>query len=82
MKLYQELRNYLDNQKFTFTYSNNYLNVLNYTKIIILEDDRIDLLCDTKIIKIKGKDLKLNSLLNNEIMIHGQIFSIELNNYE
>jgi sporulation protein YqfC len=82
MKLYQELRNYLDNQKFTFTYSNNYLNVLNYTKIIILEDDRIDLLCDNKIIKIKGKDLKLNRLLNNEIMIHGQIFSIELNNYE
>ena len=32
--------------------------------------------------KIKGKDLKLNRLLNNEIMIHGQIFSIELNNYE
>lgn len=81
MKLYQELRNYIDNQKFKLTYSDNYLNIINYNKIIILEHDRIDVSVFNKIIKIKGKDLKLMRLLNQEILITGLINNIELMEY-
>ena len=81
MKLYQELRNYIDNQKFKLTYSDNYLNIINYNKIIILEHDRIDISVFNKIIKIKGKNLKLMRLLNQEILITGLINCIELMEY-
>lgn len=81
MKLYQELRNYIDSQNFKLTYTNNYLNIINYIKIIILEETRIDVLVKEKIIKIKGQDLKLLRLLNQEILITGFIKNIELMEY-
>lgn len=81
MKLYQELRNYIDNQKFKLTYSNDYLNIINYVKIIVLENNLIEVLVPNKLIKIKGKDLKLLRLLNQEILVKGLILNVELVEY-
>lgn len=81
MKLYQELRNYIDNQKFKLTYSNDYLNIINYIKIIVLENNLIEVLVPNKLIKIKGKDLKLLRLLNQEILVKGLILNVELVEY-
>lgn len=81
MKLYQELRNYIDNQEFKLIISNNYLNIINYLKIIILESERIDILVPNKIIKIKGQNLKLMRLLNQEILIEGFIKDVEFMEY-
>ncbi len=81
MKLYQELRNYIDNQKFKLTYSNDYLNIINYIKIIVLENNLIEVLVPNRLVKIKGKDLKLLRLLNQEILVKGLILNVELVEY-
>lgn len=76
--MYQELRNYLNNNSFKLTLTNNYLNIENYLKIIILEDNRIDILLNNNVLKIKGEDLKLKRIMNKELMITGLILELKL----
>ena len=78
MSMYQELRNYISDNGFKLIYSNKYLNVINYIKIIILEDDKIDILIPNKILKIKGNNLKLNRIMNSELLITGMISELKL----
>ena len=59
-------------------YKNNYVNIINYQKIIVLEDDKLILTSDKQNITIKGHNLKLLKLLNNEVLIKGEINNIEL----
>ncbi len=78
MSMYQELRNYINNSDFKIVYTKKYLNIINYIKIIILEDEKIDVLVPNNILKIKGKNLKLKRLLNNELLIIGEINELKL----
>ena len=80
--MYQELRNYLSDRSFKLILTTKYLNILNYSKIIILEDEKIELLIPNKILKIKGKNLKLKRIMNSEILIEGDILELKLVEYE
>ncbi len=81
MKLYEEIRNYINDANFKLIYANNRLNIVNYHKIIILEEMRIDIICDNKLIKIKGNNLRLLRILEQELLITGHISNIELVDY-
>ena len=74
----KELINYIKDDKFKIVYVNNALNVNNYDKILEIKDDMITLEKENKIILIRGSNLKLNKLLDNEILITGLINKIEL----
>ena len=76
--MYQELRNYLNDPRFKLTITDKYLNIVNYSKIIILEDEKIEILLANKILKIKGKNLKLKRVMNFEILIEGDILELKL----
>ena len=76
--MYQELRNYLNDNEFKIIYTSKYLNIVNYSKILILEDSKIKLLIASKILKITGKNLRLKRIMNSELLIDGLILELKL----
>ena len=59
-------------------YIKNSVNVINFDKILELTDEVITIIKEDRLILIKGNDLKLTKLLENEILITGLIKKIEM----
>ncbi len=70
--------NYLKDDSLKIVYFNNSINIVNYEKILEVKDNIVSLVKLNKIINIRGNKLKLNKLLDNEILITGLISKIEL----
>lgn len=69
---------YIKDSKFRINYFNNHVNIVNYDKILEVRDTVVSIIKENKIILIKGDNLKLSKLLDNEILITGIISKIEL----
>ena len=69
---------YIKDNKFKINYINNSVNVVNYDKILEVTDEVITIIKENKIILIRGNNLKISKLLDNEILITGLINKIEL----
>lgn len=78
MKNIRKIINYIKDSNFKINYINNSINVVNYDSILEVKDSVISLKKEDKIIHIKGEDLRLNKLLEDEVLITGFIKSIEL----
>ena len=78
MSMYQELRNYINDNGLKIIYTDRYLNIINYIKIIILENDKIEILISNRILKIKGNNLKLSRIMNSELLITGKIEELKM----
>jgi len=74
------ISNYINDKEFRFTVYENKIHIINFNKIITLEDNYISLLSNNKRISIKGSNLVLVKLLDNELLIKGNITSIEVLN--
>ncbi len=74
----KKIKNYISSKDLKINYFSRHLNVLNYDSIITLENDKVVLSKDNKLITIKGHDLSLLKLLEMEILIEGDIKTIEL----
>jgi len=72
------LTNYINDNTFRFTVYENTIHVINYKKILILEEDRISFLSKNQKIKIEGEGLILKKILNQEMLITGKIYKIEV----
>lgn len=73
-----KLVNYIKDNSFRINYVNSSLNIVNYDEILELTSDVITIKKENKLILIKGHDLKLNKLLDNEVLITGIIKKIEM----
>jgi len=76
--MFKELRNIVHDNAFKITILENKVNINNYEEILIFEEDNILIKRKQEIIKIKGNNLTLNKLYNNELLIEGKIKSVEL----
>ena len=74
----KKIKEYINNDELKINYQGKYLNVVNYQEIVLLESEKIILLKDNKSIVIKGENLTLEKLLDLEVLIKGEIKSIEL----
>ena len=74
----KKIINYIKDDKFRINYVNNSVNIVNYDKILEVEDNTVTLVKENKVILVRGKNLKLDKLLDNEVLITGTILSIEL----
>ena len=72
------LTNYINDNTFRFTVYENTIHVLNYKRILILEEDRISFQSKNQKIKIEGEGLILKKILNQEMLITGKIYKIEV----
>ena len=69
---------YIKDNKLKINYINNSVNGVNYDKILEVTDEVITIIKENKIILIRGNNLKISKLLDNEILITGLINKIEL----
>lgn len=76
--MFNRFTNYITDNTFKINIVNNSVNIDNYTDIISVENNRISLYNKDKIVVIKGKNLELKKILDNELYITGNIKSIDL----
>lgn len=74
----KKIKEFINSKELRLNYINNKLNVVNYDEIVLLTAEKIILTKDKKIIIIKGLNLTLLKLLEEEILINGSIKTIEL----
>lgn len=74
----RQFKEYIIDNNFKIVFTNNNLNIINYTDIITIEKNIISVKTESKRIMIKGRNMVLKKLLDNEILIVGDINSIEL----
>ena len=72
------ITNYINDNTFRFTVYENTIHVVNYKRILILEEDRISFQSKNQKIKIEGEGLILKKILNQEMLITGKIYKIEV----
>ena len=75
--MFNNLRDYLNDNSWRINIYNGKINIVNYIDIITLEDNRISIKYESGFIIIKGKNLSVNKLLDSEILITGNICSVE-----
>lgn len=78
--MFNYISNYINDKEFKFTVYDDKIHIINFNKIITLEDNHISLLSTNKKINIKGNNLVLKKLLDNELLIKGNISNIEVLN--
>ena len=74
------LNNYIDDKKFKLIYEDNLIDIINYTRLITIENNYVSLYINNKKIIIKGKELILKKLLDNELLLNGKVTSLEVVN--
>ena len=74
------LNNYIDDKKFKLIYEENLIDIINYTRLITIENNYVSLNINNKKIIIKGKELILKKLLDNELLLNGEVTSLEVVN--
>jgi len=78
--MFDRVKNYIVDNEFRLTLYVDMLHMINYTKIVSLEENRIVILSRIKRIIITGEQLHLNKLLDDELLIKGNIKNIEVEN--
>lgn len=74
------VKNYIIDSEFRLTLYIDMIHIINYTKIISLEETKIIIRSLTKRVVITGEKLHLSRLLEEEILIKGNIKNIEVEN--
>lgn len=69
---------YVKDEEFRFTVYNDRIHFINFSKINTLNSDYVLIESSDRKISIKGKNLILNRLLEKEVLIIGDIYSIEV----
>lgn len=68
---------YLLDSKFKIIITDSYINVINYKELISINSNNIILKYNNGSINIKGNDLLITKLLDEELLIKGNISNIE-----
>ena len=79
MKLINKLDRYLENKNNEIIIKDNKINVINFKEIVDFSIDKISLKCEDKIITIEGKKLIISKMLDDEILITGNILNLRIN---
>lgn len=74
----KDLRNYIMEDEFKITYLTNKLDIVNYECIDHFDTDKIMVRYSGGVVTIKGENLTISKLLNDEILISGLIKNIEI----
>ena len=75
-----DIRQFMSDTSFQLVYNKNYLNLINYTDIVIMDINKIILKSGNDTIIIKGNNLVVKKLLESEMVIVGNIIAREFGN--
>lgn len=79
MKIMDRLDNYLYDREYKIIIKENYLNVINYSEIVEFSTTRISIKCKRNIITIDGLNLVIAKMIDNEILVTGNISNVSIN---
>ena len=72
-----KIRDYIRDDEFRLTIFKDRLHIINYFEILTFSNKHISVDTGDNLIVIKGENLILNKLLDNEILITGKIYTVE-----
>lgn len=78
MKIIDKLDRYLNENEYKLILDNNRLNIVNYEEIIDFSLSNIKVKLKDKIVSIEGRNLVINKMVDNEILITGNITNISI----
>lgn len=70
--------NYIRDNDFRMNIIKNKIDIVNYIDLLSMSEERVSLTSSLGRIVIKGNSLSVKKLLNKEILIVGNIISIEM----
>lgn len=73
MKLVRMIDEYITDKNFSIIYKNNRLNIINYSEIIDFSSTLISVRYENTTYHIEGKELVISKMMDNEILITGNI---------
>lgn len=76
MRLYNVVDDFINDKKYTMTYRDGKIDVVNYSEIIDFSNFLISIRCDRDIYKIEGSNLVITKMMEKEILIEGNISQI------
>lgn len=79
MKLIDRIDNYLCDKEYKIIIKNNKINIINYDEIIDFSLSKISVKYDKKIVTIEGTNLVISKMVDDEVMITGNISLIRIN---
>ena len=77
MSIINSIRSYILEDEFKITILNNKVNIVNYQSIGIIDTNKVVVKYDFGSVSVRGDNLVLSKLMNNEILISGNIYSID-----
>ena len=77
MGIINSIRSYILEDEFKITILNNKVNIVNYQSIGIIDTNKVIVKYDFGSVSVRGDNLVLSKLMNNEILISGNIYSID-----
>ena len=72
------IKDYINDKEFRMTIFTDRIHMINYLQILSIEDERIAFLTNKGRIIIKGNNLCLNKLLDDEVLVSGFVSNIEV----
>lgn len=76
--MFNRIKEYINDNEFRLTVLEDRIYIINYLKIISLDNDRISFLTHKGRVIIKGNNLSLNKMLDDEILVSGVVSNIEV----
>ena len=74
----KEINNYINDKDFRINIYKDKIKIINYKKIISMEESNISLSTNDNEIIIRGERLSLLKILENELLIRGKIKKVEV----
>ena len=78
LNIKDKINNYLEDSTYKIIVLNNTVNINNYIEILDFNSTIINIKHQKGITKVKGKNLVISKMLDNEILIIGNIKEIEV----
>lgn len=74
----RSINRFINDKRFYININNEYINIVNFENIVILEENKVVVIGDLKKFSIKGSNISINKLLDDELLISGNFSSIEI----
>lgn len=77
MSIINSIRSYILDEEFRIIILKNKVNIVNYTSISLIDDNKVVVKHNSLNIFVNGNHLVVSRLMNDELLISGDISSIE-----
>ena len=79
MRIINKINNYLIDKEYKIIIKKNQINIINYSEIIDFNLEKVAIRYNDKKIIIEGKNLLISKMLEDEVLIKGNIVTIRIN---